>query len=231
MFLGSITKWNDVAIQSLNPGFLLPDAAIQLVHRSDGSGTTFVWTSYLSIVSPTWNSTVGKGTAVSWPATPNALGAAGNEGVAGVVRGTSYTAGYVELNLALRNRMAYAFIQNKAGNYIEPSLASTAAALNTVTSLPNGNESWSSVSLLDSTDPDAYPIASFSYLLVYRELNVVPGMTLAKARALVDFLWFVVHDGQSLAGTLWYVPLPLSVIAVDEATIQSITFNGQILHG
>ena len=230
IYLGIITKWNNATIQGINPGVQLPDQTIIAVHRSDGSGTTFVWTSYLSVVSSTWNTTVGKGTAVSWPATPQGLGAAGNEGVAGVIRGTRYTAGYVELAYVLQNNMAYAYIQNQAGSYIAPSLASTQAALNDASAtLPSGDQSWSSVELLDSTDPVAYPIASFSYILVYRELNVVPNMTQEKAKALVDYLWFVVHQGQTVAPNLQYVPLPSSVVTINENTIRSITFNGQTL--
>lgn len=226
IFLGSITKWNNATIQNMNHGFTLPDQTISVVHRSDGSGTTFVWTSYLSLVSPAWNRTVGKGTSVPWPV---GVGQSGNGGVAGYVNTTQYTAGYVELTYALQNSMTYAKIQNKALNFIEPSLLSTAAALNTVSSLPNGDQSWGGVTLLDSSDTNAYPIASFTYLLVYKELNVVRGMTLAKAQALVNFLWFVVHGGQFLAAPLHYVRLPDSVIAINEATIKSITFNGQIL--
>lgn len=233
IYLGSITKWNDASIQSINPGVQLPDQTIIAVHRSDGSGTTFVWTSYLSIVSSTWNTTVGKGTAVSWPATPQGgLGAAGNEGVAGVIRGTTYTGGYVELAYALQNNMAHAYIQNQASSYIAPSLASTQAALNDASAtLPAGDQSWSSVELLDSTDPAAYPIASFSYILVYKELNVVPNITQEKAKALVDYLFFVVHDGQTVAPNLQYVPLPSSVVNINDNTIRSITFNGQTLLG
>lgn len=228
IFLGSITKWNNATIQNINHGFNLPDQAISVVHRSDGSGTTFVWTSYLSLVSPAWNNAVpgGKGTSVPWPV---GVGQSGNGGVAGYVNTTQNTAGYVELTYALQNGMTYANIQNKALNYVEPSLSSTAAALNTVSSLPSGDQSWGSVTLLDSSDPNAYPIASFSYLLVYKELNVVRGMTLAKAQALVNFLWFVVHGGQFMAPGLHYVRLPDSAIAIDESTIKSITFNGQTL--
>jgi phosphate transport system substrate-binding protein len=232
IFLGSITNWNDASIQNLNPGFTLPNHVISVVHRSDGSGTTFVWTSYLSSVSPTWNQTVGAGTSVSWPSLGgNAYGAAGNEGVAGSIRGNSYWAGYVELAYALQNSMSYGFIKNPAGYFIEPTLASTKAALNTLSSLPSGDQSWKTVNLLNSADPAAYPIASFTYLLVYKELNVVNGMTQAKAKALVDFLWFVVHSpgGQDIGPSLGYVPLPGLVTTIDETTIKSITFNGTVL--
>jgi phosphate ABC transporter phosphate-binding protein len=228
IFLGHVTTWNDPSIQSLNPGVTLQSNAIQVVHRSDGSGTTFVWTSYLSLASSSWNSTVGKGTAVQWPV---GLGSPGNEGVAGSIRTTLYAAGYVELAYALTNKMTYAKIRNPSGNYIEPSLASTQAAVASVTNLPSGDQSWSGVSLLNTSDPNAYPIASYTYLLVYKELNVIPGMTLNKAKALVDFLWFIVHNGQALGPPLGYAQLPSVAITVDETTIRSITFNGQTLHG
>lgn len=226
IFLGTITKWNDAAIQSLNPALSLPTQPIQVVHRSDGSGTTFVWTSYLSIVSQTWNSTVGSGKSIPWPI---GIGAAGNLGVAGVVQGTPYTAGYVELNYALSTSMSYANIQNKAGNFVLPSVASTAAALNTIQKLPSGDQSWRNVTLLNSSDANAYPVVSLTYILVYKELYVVQGMTLDKAKALTDFLWFMVHDGQLLAERLFYAPLPLSVLSVDEISIKQITFNGQVV--
>jgi phosphate transport system substrate-binding protein len=227
IFLGQITKWNDSSIKTLNQA-TLPNQPIQVVHRSDGSGTTFVWTSYLSLVSPTWNSTVGYGKSVPWPI---GLGASGNEGVAGVVKGTTFTAGYVELAYALTNSMSYAYIQNAVGTkFIQPSIASTAAAFNTVTSFPTGDASWKQVTLLNSSDPNAYPIASLTYILVYKELNVVPGMTLDKAKALTDFLWFMVHDGQNQANPLGYVTLSAGLTATDETSIRSITFGGTAIH-
>ena len=227
IFLGKITKWNDPAIQNLNPDIKLPNSDIQVVHRSDGSGTTFIWTSYLSLVSPDWQSKVGSGTAVQWPA---GLGSSGNEGVAGLVRGTQYTVGYVELAYALQNKMSYAFIQNKEGKFIEPTLGSTGAAVSSVAAnLPRGDQSWENVSVLDASGADSYPIASFSYLLVYKDLSTVPSMNSEKAKALVDFLWWVVHDGQNYSSNLQYVPLPQTVVTIDEQTINSITFNGQPL--
>lgn len=227
IFLGKITKWNDPAIQNLNPELNLPDKEILVVHRADGSGTTFVWTSYLSIVSPEWNEKVGHGTAVQWSL---GIGAAGNEGVAGVVKGTEYTVGYVELAYALQNNMSYAFIQNKEGNFIEPTLDSTIAAVNAIApTLPKGDQSWENVSLLNAPGADSYPIASFSYLLVYKDLSVLPSMDKTKAQALVDFLWWAVHDGQGYAPKLQYVPLPQAVVTINEETIKSITFNGQTL--
>ncbi|MBS7252196.1 MAG: phosphate ABC transporter substrate-binding protein PstS [Candidatus Freyarchaeota archaeon] len=225
IFLGNIKKWNDPLIANLNPEIQLPDKEIIVVHRSDGSGTTFVFTSYLSIVSSEWNSKVGKGTAVQWP---TGLGAAGNEGVAGVIRGTPYTIGYVELAYALQTKMSYAYLKNKDGNFVEPSLESTAAAAEALSPiLPKGDESWEKVSLLNAPGKNSYPIASFSYILVYKELSVLPKMDKEKAIELVKFLYWAIHDGQNYAPSLQYVPLPKSVVNLNEETIKSITFNGE----
>jgi len=227
IFLGKVKKWNDPAIKSLNPDLQLPDKDILVVHRSDGSGTTFVWTGYLSIVSSEWKEKIGQGTAVQWP---TGLGSAGNEGVAGLVRGTEYTVGYVELAYALQNKMTYAFIQNREGKFIEPTLESTSAAAGAAApTLPKGEQSWTTVNLLNAPGAGSYPIASFSYLLVYKELSVLPTMDRARAQALVDFLWWATHEGQSYAPKLQYVPLPQAVISLNEQTIKSITFNGQTL--
>jgi phosphate ABC transporter phosphate-binding protein len=227
IFMLKITKWNDAAIQALNPGVQLPDKAILVVHRSDGSGTTFVWTSYLTMVSPQWKEKVGAGTAVQWP---GGLGAVGNEGVAGVVRGTEYTVGYVELAYAVTNKMAYAYVQNTAGSFVEPTLETiSAAAATRATVLPAGDASWTSINLLNADGTNTYPIASFSYLLVYKELSVLKGMDKERARILVEFLLWASKDGQIHASKLTYVPLPPSVVALNEKTIKSITFEGQTL--
>ncbi|MEM3614121.1 MAG: phosphate ABC transporter substrate-binding protein PstS [Nitrososphaerales archaeon] len=227
IFLGKITKWNDPAIQSINPDLNLPNKDILVAHRSDGSGTTFVWTGYLSIVSPEWKSKVGQGTAVQWPI---GLGAAGNEGVAAVIRGTEYTVGYVELAYALQNKMSYAYLQNKEGRFIEPTLStSAAAAAASATILPRGDESWSSVSLLNAPGANSYPVTSFSYILLYKDLSTLPTMNKDKAQALIDFLWWAIHDGQKYAPDLQYVPLPQEVVALNEATLRMVTFEGQPL--
>ncbi len=229
IFEGKITKWNDPAIQNLNTNVMLPDLSITTVHRSDGSGTTFIFTSYLSKVSTTWEANVGAGKSVSWPA--GGIGQAGNTGVAASVSSTTGAIGYVELAYALSNDMTVAAIRNPAGNYVMPTLDSTSAAAKAGASagLPAGDASWTDVNLLNTSDPDAYPIVSFTYLVVYKELNVIPSMTQDKATALVEFLWYVVHDGQQLAPGLEYAPLPSNVVQIDETTIQSITFNGQTL--
>ena len=223
--------WDDSAIVQLNPTLqsVLPHQPIIPVHRSDGSGTTFVFTGYLNTAaSSVW--TLGQNNVVAWP---GGLGASGSQGVAGVVLGTTYTMGYVELASALTNPMTYGFVRNADGNnFVKPSLVTVTNAVNNATAavtLPKGNQSWTGVSLLNAKGLDSYPIVSFSYLVVYKELNILPGMTLDKATALVDFLWFTVHSGQTLASPLAYVSLSNGVTAIDEASLESMTFNGQAI--
>jgi phosphate ABC transporter phosphate-binding protein len=227
IFSGAITYWNDPAIQSLNT-VALPNVPIKVVHRGDGSGTTYVFTSWL-YTSGTWTGGVGK--TANWA--PNAYGANYNAGVAGFIQGTNDTIGYVELNYALSAtpKMTYSFIQNPANNFIVPSLRSLGYAVsNYTTAFPSGDGNWTSVSLINRPGAQTYPIAAFTYMMVYKALNANPSMTQAKAQALVNFLWFVVHDGQAQATPLSYVPLPKSVVTVDETTIRSVTFNSQTLH-
>jgi phosphate transport system substrate-binding protein len=228
IFQGKITKWNDNAIQSLNTGVSLPDKTINTVHRSDGSGTTFVFTNYLSQSSASWNTSIGAAKSVSWP---NGVGSSGNTGVASTVNGTSYSIGYVELAYTLENNMTVAAVQNPSGHYILPTLASTTAAAQAggASGLPAGSASWTKVNLLNTNAQDAYPIVTFTYIIVYNDLNVIPGMTQEKATALVQFIWYIVHDGQDLAPSLQYAPLPSNVVQIDETSIASITFNGQTL--
>jgi phosphate transport system substrate-binding protein len=228
IFQGTITKWNDPAIQNLNPNISLPAQTINTAHRSDGSGTTFIFTGYLSASSASWNTSVGQGKSVAWPV---GTGSSGNTGVASTVQGNLYSIGYVELAYVLENKMTIAAVQNPSGNWVLPSLESTQLAVQSGASsgLPAGGASWTGVSLLNAPDPNAYPIVSFTYLIVYKELNVLSDMTQTKSTALVQFLWYVVHDGQNLAPGLSYAKLPSNVVQIDETTIKSITFNGQTL--
>ena len=229
IFLGRITTWDHVNISALNPGLVLPSSTITVVHRSDSSGTTFVWTSYLHLENPGWNSTlVGK--AINWPV---GIGASGNAGVAGKIQTIPDSIGYVELAYTVQSSMKVGKIRNPAGNFVLPSLASTAAAAASVASFPTPSGDWNNVSILDAAGANSYPIASFTYLLVYQELNTIgTSMTQAKAQALVDFLWWCGHDpgGQQYAAGLVYPPLPPTVVIPDEQAIRSITFNGQTLH-
>ncbi len=230
IYLRQITNWNDPAISAVNPGVIFPDLAILPVHRSDASGTTFCFTNYLSVVNATWTSQIGTAKSVSWPS--GEIGAQGNPGVASVVLGQKGAVGYVELAYSLQNSLAYARVENQAHNYILPSLNSTkAAAENASSALPAGNGDWSHVSIVNAPGANSYPIATFTYLLVYKELNVFPSgvMTQARAQALASFLWWAIHNGQGTASTLSYVPLPSNVVSIDVTTIQSITFGGQAL--
>lgn len=224
IFLGKITKWNDPQIVELNSELSLPDADIVTVHRSDGSGTTFVWTDYLSAVNPEWSDQIGKGKSVQWP---TGLGAPGNEGVANGIRGSENTIGYVELAYALTTGMPYAFIQNQAGNFVEPTLASTEAAVAaSAATLPAGDASWNNVTVVNAPGDDSYPIASFSYLLLDKELADNPTMTDAKARALIGFIQWAITDGQQFAPELEYAPLPDEVVKLNQNTLSQITFSG-----
>jgi phosphate ABC transporter phosphate-binding protein len=228
IYQGLITKWNDPAIVAINSGVTLPATDIITVHRSDSSGTSFVFTGYLAASSSTWASAVGQGKSVAWPI---GTGSSGNAGVAGTVEGNANTIGYVELAYALQYNMKVAAAQNPTGNWIMPTLASTTAAAQSVASagLPAGSASWTSVNILNAPNAQAYPIVTFSYIIVYKELNVVTGMTQDKATALVQWLWYMVHNGQDQATPLAYASLPANVVTIDEATISSITFNGQTL--
>lgn len=228
IYLGTITNWNDAAIQSLNPGTTLPDHGISTFHRSDSSGTTKWFTQYLSLVNPTWNTTVYYSTSVAWPI---GTGASGNSGVATAVNTTQYGIGYVELAYVLQNHMTVAAMENPTGNFVLPSLAATTAAAQALptTGLPSGTGSWTAVNILNTNSATAYPICNPTYTLVYQNLGVVPGMDLNKATQLVQFLWFLVHGAQDISPNLQYSPLPANIVSLDETTIQSITFNGQAI--
>ncbi len=224
IFLGKITKWDDPKIKELNPDVTLPAEDIISAHRSDGSGTTFVFTDYLSKVSPEWNSTIGVGKSVQWP---SGLGAPGNEGVAASIQGSPYSIGYVELAYALTTGMKFASIKKQEGNFIAPSINSTMAAVNAAApTLPEGSQPWNTVSITNAPGADSYPLSSFSYLLLYKELSTNPSINEQKANALVEFVEWAITDGQQFAEPLGYVPLPQSVIDINEQTLKSLTFNG-----
>jgi len=226
IFLGKITKWNDPAIKSLNPDLPLPSQDIVVVHRSDGSGTTFVWTDYLSKVSPEWADQVGKGTSVQWPV---GLAGPGNEGVANLVRSTINSIGYNELAYAITTGMSHAQVQNKEGNFIHASLENVrnAVAAEALT-LPKGDESWSTISMTNAAGADSYPIASFSYLLVYKELGTMPSInSMEKAKALANFIYWAITDGQEFAPALEYVPLPDDIVQLNVESLGMLTYNGE----
>lgn len=227
VFLGKITRWSDPRIAELNPGITLPDKNIIVAHRSDGSGTTFIFTDYLSSISGEWSTKVGKGKSMNWPV---GLGGKGNEGVAGLIRQNPYSIGYIELAYAMKTKTPYASIKNLEGTFVEPAIETiSAAAAGAAPTLPGGDESWSKVSIVNAPGKSSYPISSFTYLLVYRDLSVIPGMNEAKAKALVDFLSWVIHDGQKYSADLLYVPLPDKVVKRNEDTIKLITYKGKPL--
>ncbi|MFH1651882.1 MAG: phosphate ABC transporter substrate-binding protein PstS [Chloroflexota bacterium] len=216
IYLKQINKWNDSRITALNPGLNLPDTDIAVVHRSDGSGTTFIFTNYLSRVSADWQSKVGNATSVDWPGD---IGGEKNAGVAGQVKQIPGAIGYVELAYAVQNKIAWAQLRNAAGNYLEPSLQATTRAAEGVT-LPDDMK----VMITNSTNPDAYPIAGFTWMLAY-----VNQTDPAKGLALVNMLWWGIHDGQQYASPLDYAPLSANAIARAENEILSIMYNGQPL--
>lgn len=224
IFLGKIKKWDDSQIKQINPDLPLPSRDINVVHRADGSGTSFVFTSYLSLISQEWNSTVGKGTAVQWP---KGIAAPGNEGVANSIKNTPYSIGYVELAYALTTNMSYASLQNKDGNnFVEPTLETTRNAVQNMTSnLPKGEESWESVSLLNAPGAQSYPIASFSYLLLYKDLSTNPNVDEQKAKDLVKFVSWAITSGQKYADALGYVPLPQTVVDHNMETLKELTYK------
>ncbi|HEY6337798.1 MAG TPA: phosphate ABC transporter substrate-binding protein PstS [Candidatus Sulfotelmatobacter sp.] len=199
IFLGQVTKWNDKAIAAANPGVTFPDKDIIVIHRSEGSGTTFIWTDYLSKVSPEWKSRVGSGASVKWPL---GLGGKGNEGVSGYVRQMQGAFGYVELIYALQNNIAYGSVQNSAGNFVKGSLDSVTAAAASAPKMPADFR----VSITNAPGKDAYPIASFTWLLI-----PVQSKDAAKGKILSDFLNWMDTDGQKMTSALAYAPLPENV--------------------
>jgi phosphate transport system substrate-binding protein len=216
IFLGKITRWNDAAIARDNPGVALPNEALVPVHRSDGSGTSYVFTDYLSKVSSEWQSSVGRGPSVNWPV---GLGGKGNEGVAGLLQQTPNAIGYVELIYALQNKLTYADIRNRAGEFVRPSVETvTAAAAAAAGNMPADFR----VSITDPAGKDAYPIASFTWLLVPARIADAN-----KGRALKQFLEWMLADGQALAPPLNYAPLPAAVVELERKTLKDITVGGQ----
>lgn len=228
IYLGKISNWNDSRIQSLNPSFQLPNQPITVVHRSDGSGTTYVFTDYLSKVNPDWSALIGKGKSVSWP---TGVGYPQNIGVAEAILKNQYSVGYVELAYVVQHNMTYANVQNGDGTaFIAPSEDSISNAVKESSGmLPSSNGDWSNISITNSPGNDSYPISSMTYLLVHQDLGKVPGMTKDKAQAIIHLIYWMVNDGQSYSSSLQYVPLPDSIREKDDAGLSTITYNGQIL--
>jgi len=216
IYLKKINNWNDAKIKAINPSLKLPDLAIAVVHRSDGSGTTFIFTNYLSKVSAEWKDKLGFATSVNWPGD---VGGKGNEGVANSVKQIPGAIGYVELAYASQNKMDWAQLQNKSKKYLDPSLAGAEAAAD-VASLPDNME----VVITDSSNPNAYPISGFTWLLVY-ENQTDP----AKGDAVANIVWWMLHDGQKYATPLEYAPLKGAAVKKAETLVKKIKVNNQVV--
>ncbi len=210
IFMGKISSWNDPAIAKTNPGVNLPNQPIIVIHRSDGSGTTYIWTDYLSKVSSDWQSQVGKGTSVKWPV---GLGGKGNEGVAGMIRQMQGSIGYIELIYAIENKISYGIVKNAAGDFVKARLESVTAAAASVKSMPADFR----VSITNAPGKDAYPISSFTWLLIPAQSKDA-----AKGKILADFLAWMVDDGQKMTAQLAYAPLPESVAAKVRVEIKQV---------
>ncbi|MFI5145189.1 MAG: phosphate ABC transporter substrate-binding protein PstS [Ignavibacteria bacterium] len=217
IYMGKIKNWNDEKITKLNPDVKLPSKEINVVHRSDGSGTTFVFSTYLSRVSDDWKKSVGAGTSINWPV---GLGGKGNEGVSGLVNQTPGSIGYVELIYAIQNKVPMATLQNKAGNFIVPSLKSTNAAANGT--IPDDTR----ISLTNSDAPEGYPIVSFTWILLYKEQNY-DNRSESKAKGVVNLIWWMTHEGQQYNEALSYATLTPEAVKKVEANLKSITYNGK----
>jgi len=219
IFLGKITKWNDARIKADNPDANLPATDIASIHRSEASGTTFVFTDYLSKVSAEWKDKIGANKSPKWI---GGIGGKGNEGVTGQVKQTPNTIGYVELAYAVQNKLPVALIKNKAGSFVAPSIdAVTAAAAGAIATTPDDLR----VSITNADGATAYPISSYTYILAYQDQKDA-----TKGKAVVDFLWWGIHDGQKFAKELQYAPLPDEIVKRSEAKINSIMSGGKQLH-
>lgn len=219
IFLGEITQWNDPDIQSLNPNIELPAIKIIVTHRSDGSGTTSIFTDYLSVTSPKWKSKIGKGASINWPI---GLGGKGNEGVSGIIKQIEGTIGYIGLTYALRTQMNIINLENKSGNFIKPTLESASLAADI--HIPPDTR----VSIVNSPEENAYPICSFTWILLYKE-QAYKNRSKKKAKTLVNQMWWIIHDGQKYCKPIDYVPLPKKAIQTTEKIIETITYNGKPL--
>ena len=218
IYLGEITTWNDKKIAAVNPGVTMPAAPILPVHRSDGSGTTNIFTTYLSAVSTRWKDVAGAATSVSWP---SGVGGKGNDGVAGVIKQTPGAIGYVELAYAKQNQLSMAMVQNKAGKYVDPSAASVTAAMTGVAAQLAKDVR---TPIVNSPSPDAWPISGLTFLIVYQDAkDQARGLTLAR------FLDWAIHDGQPYADALDYARLPDAIVKVNEKTLGLLTGGGKKL--
>jgi phosphate transport system substrate-binding protein len=231
IFDGTLTNWNNTPLQSLNTGVTLPNATIIPIHRTGGSGTSFIFTSFLTLENTVWASTYGKGTA--WPTNITVgVGASGNGGVASTVGTTPYSIGYVDLNYALNagSGVGIGNVKNPSGNFIHATVANTESALvDSNPTLPAGTGDWYNVSLLNAPGANDYPITSLTYVLVFQNLTAYSNYNLGYAENLVDFLHYIVTVGQNVSAELYYVPLTADIVSSDLASINSMTFGGQAI--
>ncbi len=210
IFLGKINNWNDARLAKINPGVTFPNQTIVTLHRSDGSGTTYIFTDYLSKVSNEWKDSAGKGTSVKWP---SGLGGKGNEGVAGQIRTLPGSIGYIELIYAVQNKIPYGVVRNASGNFVKASLESVTAAAASVKTMPADFR----VSITNAPGKDSYPISSFTWLLIPEKSKDA-----AKGKLIAGFLSWMVTDGQSMTGALTYAPLPASVTEKVKVAIKNV---------
>jgi phosphate transport system substrate-binding protein len=220
IFLGTITRWNDQKIAALNPGIKLSSLPIAVIHRSDGSGTTYIFSDYLSKISDQWEKAPGKGKSLDWP---TGLGAKGNEGVSGLVKQTPGSIGYVEFAYAFQNKMPVASVQNKSGNFVAPTLASTSAAAN-VENMPADMR----VSITNTDAADGYPICSFSYVLLYKNQSY-DNRSEAEAKATIDLVAWMIQTGQQYSEPLQYGQLPETVVQRDLEILKTVVYNNKPL--
>lgn len=214
IYLGKIKTWNDPEITKINTGVTLPNETITVVHRSDGSGTTGIFTHYLSDVSAQWTSVVGAGTTVNWPV---GVGGKGNAGVAAAVKGTAGAIGYLELAYVISNNISYTLVQNKDGSYVKPSLDGAKADAANVTTIPADLRFF----IVNASGTDSYPISGFSWVVVYQNQSNAD-----RGKAVANMLWWMIHDGQQYATVLTYVPLPAPIVTKSEAQIKAMMCGG-----
>lgn len=220
IFMGKITRWNDPALKANNPELSLPDMEITFIHRSDGSGTTYIFSDFMSKISTNWADNVGKGKSLQWPV---GMGAKGNPGVAGTIKQTEGAIGYIGSEYAFAQKIQTAKVQNSAGNYIVPSIASVSAAANA--EIPADTR----VMLTNSSDPEAYPISGFTWIILYKEQNY-DGRSKEQALATVTFLdWLMSDEAQGQAEKVHYAPLPASAAAKAKTILRSVTYDGTAL--
>ncbi len=217
IFMGKITNWNDPEIAKVNPDVKLPKLQIIVTRRTDGSGTTYIFSEYLTKISKEWASTLGTGKSLNW--SQATIGQKGNPGVAGFVTQTPGAIGYVELVYAIQNKIKYASIQNSSGNFIEPTLESVSASANV--NIADDTK----VSLTNSSSKDGYPISSFTWIILYAEQNY-NNRNFEMVKAMLELFWWMIHDGQKYAKELGYAPLPAAAVKKAEAQLKKVTFNG-----